>query len=43
LVPHINNGQNNMSEVYSTFFWGGYKFWKYYVIGNTQKSFWIYF
>jgi hypothetical protein len=26
LVPHINNGQNNMSEVYSTFFWGGYKF-----------------
>jgi hypothetical protein len=38
LVPHINNGQNTMSEVYSTF-WGGYKFCKYYVIINTQRSF----
>jgi hypothetical protein len=38
LVPHINNGKNTMSEVYSTF-WGDYKFCKYYVIINTQRSF----
>jgi hypothetical protein len=38
LVPHINNGQNIISEVYSTS-WGGYKFGKYYVISNTQRSF----
>jgi hypothetical protein len=38
LVLHIINGQNIISEVYSTS-WGGYKFDNYYVINNTQRSF----